>query len=86
MGEQQTVDGDPRKADKSELGQLLCVEEVASRISCSKSYVYREIAASRLSVFRLRNRIRISEEDLAAYLERHREAADFSRLAKKQHF
>jgi len=58
-------------AMSQEVQKLLKIWEVAERLSCSESFVYNAIADGSLKHFRLgqgQGGIRISEEQLAAYL------------------
>lgn len=52
--------------------QLLNVAEVAARLAVSTKTVRRSITQEDLRVHRLGRQIRISEEDLQAFLARHR--------------
>lgn len=49
--------------------QMLTVREIASRLRLSQSKVYALLAQQRLAHYRLDGAIRVSEEQLMAYLE-----------------
>jgi excisionase family DNA binding protein len=57
-----------------EATMLLKLKEVAKRLNCSKSNVYSLVATGELLVHRvgLKKGLRVSEEDLAAYLAKVR--------------
>jgi excisionase family DNA binding protein len=64
---------------------MLRVRDVASRLNCSLSTVYVLIENGRLPAHRvgLRKGIRVSEEDLRAYLERNRGIVEQPRPASR---
>ncbi len=66
--------------------KLMTAKEAASDLRISLSMIYRLISTGELPSYAIGGCIRVSDTDIAAYLERNRQAADFSRLAKKQHF
>ena len=47
---------------------MLTVKTIAERLGVSSGLIYREIAECRLSSYRIGGAIRVSEEQLAAYL------------------
>ncbi len=56
---------------------LLTVGEVAERLNASRSFVYQLVESGRLVAHRIgtgRGAIRVSEEDLASFLEASRQA------------
>lgn len=61
---------------------MLSVREVAERLGMSRSLVYREIRQGRLAHHRFANNtIRVSEDDLKAYIAAHRvETSTHNRL------
>ncbi len=50
------------------LAQLLSIVEVARRLGVSEKTIRRQIADGELSAYRVGRQLRISEEDLMAYL------------------
>lgn len=65
---------------------LMTTAEVADLTGFSRAFIYREIAAGRLSAFRIRKAIRISQSDLQDYLERRHQVAKDTSGAKRKHF
>jgi len=63
--------------------QLLTVQKIAEDISRSTDFVRDEIKKRRLSHLRIGGRLYVTEDDLAAYLERSRVAAYGERPAKR---
>jgi excisionase family DNA binding protein len=52
--------------------QLLTVDDVAARLNVSPSTVRRLIATGELSRVSVRGAVRVSEEDLSSWVDRHR--------------
>jgi len=60
--------------------QLLTVPEAAARLSCSRTHIYRLIAAGELRSVEIkasgtRPKTRVREEDLEAYIDQHTRVA-----------
>jgi excisionase family DNA binding protein len=55
---------------------LLTITETAEVLGVVRSTVFRLLADGQLPAVRVGHRRRIRQEDLAAYLERHREAVE----------
>lgn len=66
--------------------RLMTVAQVASFVGVSPDFIRREIAAGHISVYRLRGAIRISNDDLSEYLERHHQVSTESVEPKRTHF
>lgn len=69
-----------------ELEHLMHVADAADLLAVSKTFLYREISAKRISVIRIRGRIRIAPTDLTDYLERHRDRSFDSSKPNRKHF
>ena len=54
---------------------MLNIEEVAGRTELSKSTIRREIRLRKLSYYQIGRAIRVSEDDLEAYLAKRRHKA-----------
>ena len=62
----------PRAKPVSTLAQCYTVAEVANYLGCSPSTVWRRIAESRLKAMRDGRLVRVTAEDLQAYLRANR--------------
>ena len=60
------------RAPMSRVPRLLPIQEVAGQLRQSDKTVRRRIAEGELHVHRLGRQLRVSEEDLLAYMNRHR--------------
>jgi len=66
--------------------RLKTIAETAELLGVSHDFIRREITANRISVYRIRGAIRISNEDLNEYLERHHQVSAESVEPKRSHF
>ncbi|WP_430451113.1 helix-turn-helix domain-containing protein [Rhodopirellula europaea] len=65
---------------------LMTVAEVAEITGTSPASIYRDIAARKITVYRLRGQIRIDASSLAEYLERHRQPSLETIKPNRNHF
>ena len=71
----------------SSVDRLRTVAEISAIIGVSPDFIYREIAARKLAVYRLRGQsIRVDLNDLAEYLERHHHASFETIKPTRKHF
>jgi excisionase family DNA binding protein len=54
------------------LPPLLSIEDVRDYLGLGKTVVYEMIRSGELPHIRIRNRVRVSADDLRAYIDRHR--------------
>lgn len=74
------------KQNETPNDRLKTAAEAADQLGVSADFIRREISAGRISVYRLRGAIRISNDDLNEYLERHHQVSTETVEPKRNHF